>query len=151
MFSPRQGQRYFYLVHCVESDSAASYPMGTGGPSRVQRSGRQANHSPAPIAKVKNDGAIPPPAYIFIPWGLINYFTFHFYDIHKDPPLNQILSQMYLFHVYLIRENVYLNIFIPFYLSSEISVLSRGSDCHFVHSLKNCQPKVLTDFFLYNF
>jgi hypothetical protein len=84
-------------------------------PPRVQRPCREADHSPAPTAEVKNDGAIPPPTYVFMPRCLINYFTFYFYNVHNDPQLNQIVSQMNLCHIYFIRENLYLNIFIPFY------------------------------------
>jgi hypothetical protein len=37
----------------------ASYPVGTGAlPPGVKRLGREADHSPPPIAEVKNGGAI---------------------------------------------------------------------------------------------
>jgi hypothetical protein len=47
----------------------------------VKRSGREADHSLAPSAEVKNGGAVPPLPHVFIAWCLINYAEEQLYVI----------------------------------------------------------------------
>jgi hypothetical protein len=58
------GGRDFPILCSVQTGSvahSASYAMDTGAPfPEVKRPGREANHSPASSAEVKNGGAVPP-------------------------------------------------------------------------------------------
>jgi hypothetical protein len=55
------GAKHLCLLHSVQTGSRASYSVGTWGlyPG-VELPGREADHSPASSAEVKNGGAIPP-------------------------------------------------------------------------------------------
>jgi hypothetical protein len=59
-FDPRQGQKDFSSILCVQTGSGAhpaSSPMGTGGPftGGKARPGRDADHSPPSSAEVVNE------------------------------------------------------------------------------------------------
>jgi hypothetical protein len=59
-FDPRQRQRIFSSILCIQTSSEAdpaSYPMDTGGPfpGGKARPGRDDDHSPPSSADVKNE------------------------------------------------------------------------------------------------
>jgi hypothetical protein len=66
---PGSGNR-FSILHNVQTGSEAhpaSYPVGIAGCfSGIKRPGRESDHSPPFSTKVRNDGAIPHPPYVFM-------------------------------------------------------------------------------------
>jgi hypothetical protein len=65
-------KRYFSVLHSVQSSSQgdpAFYLMGRGPlPRGVKRLGREADHSLASSAEVRNGGAVPPTLHVFMAW-----------------------------------------------------------------------------------